>query len=86
MPELPEVETLRQDLDKEVGGRKVQAVEVRAAKLVRRHRNRREFSDRLVGGKLGTAARLGDLLLLGLDGGPETAALVIDLGPTGRLL
>lgn len=86
MPELPEVETLRQDLDKEVGGRKVKAVEVRAAKVVRRHRNRTEFADRLVGRKLGTTARLGSLLLVGLDGGPETAALVVDLGPAGRLL
>jgi formamidopyrimidine-DNA glycosylase len=86
VPELPEVETLRQDLDNEVGGRKVKSVEVRAGRVVRRHRNRREFSDRLVGRKLGTAARLGSLLLLGLDGGPETAALVIDLGPGGRLL
>jgi formamidopyrimidine-DNA glycosylase len=86
VPELPEVETLRQDLDKEVGGRKVKAVEVRAARVVRRHRNRPEFSDRLVGRKLGTAARIGSLLLIGLDGGTETAALVIDLGPGGRLL
>jgi formamidopyrimidine-DNA glycosylase len=86
VPELPEVETLRQDLDKEVGGRKVKAVEVRAARVVRRHRNRPEFSDRLVGRKLGTAARIGSLLLIGLDGGAETAALVIDLGPGGRLL
>ena len=86
MPELPEVETLRQDLDKEVGGRKVKAVEVRAAKVVRRHRNRKEFADRLVGRKLGTTARLGSMLLVGLDGGPGTAALVIDLGSAGRLL
>jgi formamidopyrimidine-DNA glycosylase len=85
VPELPEVETLRQDLDKEVGGRKVKAVEVRAARVVRRHRNRPEFADRLVGRKLGSTARIGSLLLIGLDGGPETAALVIDLGPTGRL-
>ena len=86
MPELPEVETLRGDLDKEVGGRKVKTVEVRTARVVRRHRNRPEFTDRLAGRKLGAAARIGSLLLLGLDGGPETAALVIDLGPTGRLL
>jgi len=86
VPELPEVETLRHDLDKEVGGRKVKAVEVRAARVVRRHRNRPEFADRLVGRKLGATVRLGDLLLIGLDGGPETAALVVDLGPSGRLL
>ncbi|HEV8425925.1 MAG TPA: DNA-formamidopyrimidine glycosylase family protein [Actinomycetes bacterium] len=86
MPELPEVETLRHDLDKEVGGRKVKAVELRAARVVRRHRNRTEFTRRLVGRKLDTTARVGNLLLLRLDGAPETAALVIDLGPTGRLL
>jgi formamidopyrimidine-DNA glycosylase len=86
VPELPEVEVLRLDLDKEVGGRKVKAVEVRAARVVRRHRHRREFADRLVGRKLGGAVRLGNLLLLALDGGPETAALVVDLGPGGRLL
>jgi formamidopyrimidine-DNA glycosylase len=86
VPELPEVETLRHDLDKEVAGRKVKAVEVRAARVVRRHRNRPEFADRLVGRKLATTVRLGSLLLVGLDGGPETTALVVDLGPTGRLL
>jgi formamidopyrimidine-DNA glycosylase len=86
LPELPEVETLRQDLDREVGGRKVKAVEVRAARVVRRHRNRPEFTDRLLGRKLGTTVRLGDLLLLGLDDPPATVALVVDLGPTGRLL
>ena len=86
MPELPEVETLRHDLDKEVAGRKVKAVEVRAARVVRRHRNRPEFAARLVGRKLGATVRLGSLLLIGLDGGPETTALVVDLGPTRRLL
>jgi formamidopyrimidine-DNA glycosylase len=86
VPELPEIETLRHDLDKEVGGRKIKAVEVRAARVVRRHRNRREFTGRLVGRKLGATARLGNLLLLGLDGGPDTAALVVDLGPGGRLV
>jgi formamidopyrimidine-DNA glycosylase len=86
LPELPEIETLRHDLEKEVGGRKVKAVEVRAARVVRRHRNRPEFADRLVGHKLGGTARIGNLLLIALDGAPETAALVVDLGPTGRLL
>jgi formamidopyrimidine-DNA glycosylase len=85
VPELPEVETLRHDLDKEVGGRRVKAVEVRAARVVRRHRNRKEFAGRLVGRKLGPASRLGTLLLLGLDT-EERAALVVDLGEGGRLL
>jgi formamidopyrimidine-DNA glycosylase len=85
VPELPEVETLRHDLDKEVGGRRVKAVEVRAARIVRRHRNRKGFAGRLVGRKLGPADRLGTLLLLDLDA-DERAALVVDLGPAGRLL
>jgi formamidopyrimidine-DNA glycosylase len=85
VPELPEVETLRHDLDKEVGGRRVKGVEVRAPRVVRRHRNRRDFAQRLVGRKLGPASRLGALLLLELDG-EERAALVVDLGTGGRLL
>ena len=84
MPELPEVETLRHDLDKEVAGRRLKAVEVRAARTVRRHRNRPEFADRLVGRKLGHTSRLGALLLIALD--EDRDALVVDLGPTGRLL
>ncbi|HEV8374541.1 MAG TPA: DNA-formamidopyrimidine glycosylase family protein, partial [Actinomycetota bacterium] len=78
MPELPEVETLRHDLDKEVQGRRVKGVEVRAAHVVRRHRNRKEFAKRLLGRKLGGARRLGVLLAIALDGGE---ALVVDLGP-----
>ena len=86
MPELPEVETLRHELDKEVAGRRIKAVEVRAARIVRRHRNRRDFADRLVGRKLvGHAGRLGTLLLLPLDGA-ERSTLVLDLGTAGRLL
>jgi formamidopyrimidine-DNA glycosylase len=83
VPELPEVETLRHDLDNEVASRKVKAVEARTAKVVRRHRNRKEFAERLVGRKLGGARRLGARLAVGLDDG---AALVVDLGPGGRLL
>ena len=45
MPELPEVETLRIDLEQEVVGRKITDVEVKAARTVRRHRNRKEFAD-----------------------------------------
>jgi formamidopyrimidine-DNA glycosylase len=85
VPELPEVETLRHDLDKEVGGRRIKAVEVRRARVVRRHRNRRDFADRLVGRKLGRAARLGTRLLLPLEGDGQST-LVVDLGVAGRLL
>ena len=37
MPELPEVETIRRDLQGEVVGRKIKSVEVRNGRTVRRH-------------------------------------------------
>jgi len=82
VPELPEVETLRQDLDKEVVGRKIADVEVKAARTVRRHHNRKEFADRLLTHRIAGVDRRGDHLVLMLDSGD---ALVITLGATGRL-
>jgi len=53
--ELPEVEVMRRDLEKDVVGRKVAAAEVRPSKnamrIIRRHARRKEFTDRLVGRK-----------------------------------
>ena len=39
MPELPEVETLRRDLEKEVVGRRIKAVQVNGTRSVRRVRH-----------------------------------------------
>ena len=51
--ELPEVEVMRRDLDRDVVGRKVKAAEVKTTKnamrAVRRHKTRKEFTSRLVG-------------------------------------
>ena len=47
MPELPEVETIRRDLEKEVIGRRVKTVEVKGKRSVRRHKSGPEFRDRL---------------------------------------
>jgi formamidopyrimidine-DNA glycosylase len=82
LPELPEVETLRQDLDKEVVGRKITDVEVAAARTVRRHHNRKEFSKRLLSHRIAGIERRGGHLVLQLDSG---AALVVALGASGRL-
>ncbi len=46
MPELPEVEVMRRDLEREVVGKKIKAVEVTGTRSVRRHKNRKEFIDR----------------------------------------
>lgn len=87
MPELPEIEILRRDLEKEVVGRRVKDVDVRpgtnSMKVIRRHGRRKDFADLLVGAKFERAERRGRRLVLGLDNG---RAMVVDLGPDGRLL
>lgn len=83
MPELPEVEVMRRDLDKEVLGRKIKSVEVTGARSIRRHRNRKEFIDALTGHKFTGVQRRGKYLVLRLDGGD---ALVVHLGMSGQLL
>ncbi len=49
MPELPEVETLRQDLAREVVGRKIKAVAVANGRSVRRHPSAKHFRGLLEG-------------------------------------
>ena len=53
--ELPEVEVMRRDLEKDVVGRKIASGEVRSSKnamrVIRRHGKRKEFTDRVVGRK-----------------------------------
>ena len=55
MPELPEVEVLRRDLEKEVVGKKIKSVEVTGTRSVRRHKNKKEF----IGAARGPQDRVG---------------------------
>ena len=82
MPELPEVETIRRDLQGEVVGRKIKSVEVRNGRTVRRHPSAKHFRARLEGRTITSVGRAGKYLLLGLDNG-ET--LVVHLGMSGQL-
>lgn len=82
MMELPEVETIRRDLEREVVGKRVKAVEVEVAKTVSRSGNRKKFAGRLDKAKFTEVRRKGLLLLMGLDTGD---VLVTDLGTGGRL-
>jgi formamidopyrimidine-DNA glycosylase len=92
VPELPEVETLRRDLEKEVVGKRIKAVEVTGARAVRRHKVKAEFVDRLEGRKITGVQRKGKYLVVGLDpttgesGEKHTDALVVHLGMSGQLL
>jgi formamidopyrimidine-DNA glycosylase len=83
MPELPEVEVLRRDLDKEIVGKKIKSVEVTGTRSVRRHKNKKEFIDLLDGHKITAVQRRGKYLIVKLDG---AEALVIHLGMSGQLL
>ena len=51
MPELPEVEVVRRDLEREIVGKRIKDVEVDGMRTVRRHHNRKQFINRLVGRK-----------------------------------
>jgi formamidopyrimidine-DNA glycosylase len=85
--ELPEVEVVRRDLEKDVVGRRIAAVEVRRMKntkrVIRRHKAPKELRDRLVGHKVGRVERKGKYVLLHLDDGN---VLVVHFGMTGRFL
>lgn len=87
MPELPEIEVLRRDLEKEIVNRRMKEVEVRpgsnAMKAIARHGRRKDFADLLVGAKVDRIDRSGGLLLLELD---NARTLVFDLGRAGQLL
>jgi formamidopyrimidine-DNA glycosylase len=83
MPELPEVETLRQDLSKEVVGRKIKSVAVANGRSVRRHASAKHFRAKLEGRTIKSVSRIGKYLLLVLDNGDT---LVVHLGMSGQLL
>lgn len=82
VPELPEVEIVRRDLEKEIVGKRVKDVTVKLPRIVRRHRNRKEFTDPLIGSKITKVDRRGKYLLVHLD--PENV-LVMHLGMSGRI-
>lgn len=89
MPELPEVETVRDGLARHVLGRTVTAVEVRRDYSVRRHEaGPVDLAARLRGRRLEAAVRRGKFLWLLLDEGPGRGddALLAHLGMSGQLL
>ncbi len=83
MPELPEVETIRRDLEKEIVGRRVKTVEVTGKRSIRRHKTPEDFTTRLEGRRVTTIRRSGKYLVVGLDGDD---VLVVHLGMSGQLL
>ena len=89
VPELPEVETIRRDLDREFTGKRITSVVVSGLRSIRRHEGVdgvdgvETFTIRLVGRRLESVVRKGKYLLLKLDSGD---VLVAHLGMSGQLL
>ena len=48
MPELPEVETIRRELERDIVGKRIKTVEVSNNRSIRRHGTRKQFTTRLV--------------------------------------
>lgn len=83
MLELPEVEVLRRDLEKEIVGKRVKDVFVETPSVVRPfHRNRPEFIKALSGRKVDAARRRGTVIFLDLD---DEHTWIIDTGEEGSL-
>jgi formamidopyrimidine-DNA glycosylase len=84
VPELPEVEVVRQGLERGVAGRRIRSVEVRHPRAVRRHLGGPDdFVALLAGRRVEAALRRGKYLWLPLDSGD---ALTGHLGMSGQLL
>ncbi|GAA2472521.1 bifunctional DNA-formamidopyrimidine glycosylase/DNA-(apurinic or apyrimidinic site) lyase [Winogradskya humida] len=84
MPELPEVETVRQGLAKWVTGRRIEAVAVLHPRAIRRHLpGDVHFAAVLAGRTITDVARRGKYLWLPLDSGD---AIIGHLGMSGQLL
>ena len=83
MLELPELETVRRDLDREVDGLKIKEIDVIGAKrLIPGQANKTGLTKALSGRKISSVTRVGMLLCLQVGNGQS---LVINLGPGGSL-
>ena len=81
MPELPELELLRRELERDVGDRRVKAVEIPVAAIAK-HPARKAMAAALDGVKLSGVTRRGTLISFGLEEGNE---LILTLGDRTRL-
>jgi formamidopyrimidine-DNA glycosylase len=83
--ELPEVEVMRRDLERDVVGKKIKEAEVKGTKnamrAIRRHKTRKEFTSRLSGRKVTRVERRGKYLMMPLDSGD---VLVVHFGMSGQ--
>jgi formamidopyrimidine-DNA glycosylase len=82
MAELPELETLRRELEKESVGKRFKTPEVTGTKVAKRNGPKKVFQGRLEGAKVKSVDRRGPYLVGNLDNGE---LLLLDLGEKGYL-
>jgi formamidopyrimidine-DNA glycosylase len=82
MAELPELETVRRELEKEAVGKRFKTPEVTGTKVTRHNGNKKVFQGRLEGAKVKSIDRKGRHLVANLDNGE---LLVLHLGDGGHL-
>ena len=69
MPELPEVETVRASLARDLIGKKIKTAAVNNGRVVRRHKSAKDFRALVEGRSIRSVERLGKNLVVGLEGG-----------------
>ena len=84
MPELPEAETMRRQLEKEIVGALVQGVEVHITRAAREQRSVDELRGLVAGRRIARVGRRGKAVLLFLNS-KTPSVLIIRLGMTGLL-
>lgn len=79
---LPEIETIRRDLDREVSGLRIKSVEVTDARPAKRSGGAKKFANRLEKVKITNVRRRGLYLIISLD---SEDVIVAHLGNGGQL-
>lgn len=83
MPELPEAETIKKDLEPWVVGKTIKKVEIKLPRIIRTSKSATDVKKRAEGRKIESIRRRGKAIIFGLDSGD---AAVVRLGMTGQLL
>jgi formamidopyrimidine-DNA glycosylase len=84
MPELPEAETMRRQLEAEIGGATISGVQVHIARAAREQESVEELSALSAGRRIERVGRRGKAVLFFLDS-RKPSTLIIRLGMTGLL-
>lgn len=82
MYELPEVETIRRDLERDIVGKRIKTVEAESMRCLGRYKNRKTFTSQLDSAKITGVSRVGLYITIGLD---ADSILVASLGSSASI-